>query len=594
VADAIFYQIFPERFRNGDPDNDPTHASLDYPERVPATWRPSSWSADWYARADWEVAAGDDFYDHGVFHRRYGGDLAGVIEKLEYLAGLGINAIYFNPLFYARSMHKYDGNSFHHIDPFFGPDPVGDLELIASETSDAESWHWTSADRLFLELLSEARDRDIRIVMDGVWNHTGRDFFAFADLRRNGELSPYRDWYVVERFDDPLTSENEFDYRGWWGSRSLPEFADAPGGNDLHPGPKEYVFEATRRWMDPDGDGDPSDGIAGWRLDVVPDMPIEFWADWNAHVRSINPDAYTVAEIWLDAGKDVERGGFSGTMNYFAFAMPVKGFLIDDMMTGDAFVRMLKDRMDRYAPANRYGLLNLVDSHDTPRIASMIANRESRYTEPDVFDFDRDSSPRGGRAFDVRKPDARERRIQRMIALLQATHVGPPMIYYGTESGMWGADDPDDRMPMVWDDMNYDVQRTYPSGRAQRADTVAFDRDLYDYYRRIFRVRHERPVLRRGDFEPIGSSDGSQSFAYVRSLGSDRSIVVMNRGDESCTFDIPRPAGWGGVDVVVSTSSDEDIRVTENSATFAVELAPLTAALLENSTVIQSTRDRNE
>jgi glycosidase len=159
---------------------------------------------------------------------------------------------------------------------------------------------------------------------------------------------------------------------------------------------------------------------------------------------------------------------------------------------------------------------------------------------------------------------------------------------------MWGADDPDDRMPMVWDDMNYDVQRTYPSGRAQRADTVAFDRDLYDYYRRIFRVRHERPVLRRGDFEPIGSSDGSQSFAYVRSLGSDRSIVVMNRGDESCTFDIPRPAGWGGVDVVVSTSSDEDIRVTENSATFAVELAPLTAALLENSTVIQSTRDRNE
>ncbi|NNL48027.1 MAG: alpha-amylase, partial [Acidimicrobiia bacterium] len=113
AADAIFYQIFPERFRNGDPSNDPTRESLDEPRTVPESWRVSSWTRDWYARSDWEIAMSDDFYEP-LRRRRYGGDLAGVIEKLDYLADLGINAIYFNPLFYARSLHKYDGNTYHH------------------------------------------------------------------------------------------------------------------------------------------------------------------------------------------------------------------------------------------------------------------------------------------------------------------------------------------------------------------------------------------------------------------------------------------------------------------------------------------------
>ncbi|MDX1740422.1 MAG: alpha-amylase family glycosyl hydrolase, partial [Rhodothermales bacterium] len=309
VADAVFYQIFPERFRNGDPNNDPTHASLDEPHTVPATWQTSPWTADWFVRADWEVAMGDDFYRNGLRRRRYGGDLAGVIEKLDYLKELGINAIYFNPLFYARSLHKYDGNTYHHIDPYFGPDPVGDLEIMATDTADPSTWSWTAADRLFLELLREASSREIRIVIDGVWNHTGRDFFAFADVRKNGPDSPYRDWYIINSFDDPSTPEDEFDHQGWWGYKPLPEFADTPDGTDLHPGPKAYVYDATRRWMDPNGDGDPSDGIAGWRLDVVPDMPVGFWSDWNAYVRTINPDAYTVAEIWHDAASDIRQGG---------------------------------------------------------------------------------------------------------------------------------------------------------------------------------------------------------------------------------------------------------------------------------------------
>jgi cyclomaltodextrinase / maltogenic alpha-amylase / neopullulanase len=251
AADAVFYQLFPERFRNGDPSNDPTRASLEFPiERVPENWAVTPWTSDWYARADWETARGDDFYDNGVFDRRYGGDLQGVIDQLDYLADLGINAIYFNPVFYARSLHKYDGNSFHHVDPYFGPDPEGDLALMATETSDPETWHWTAADRLFLDLIREAHARGIRVVIDGVFNHTGRDFFAFEDLRKNQAASPYADWYIVERWDDPATDEDEFALQGLVGRPHPPRVRRHPGRHDLHPGPKRIRL---RR-----------DGAAGW------------------------------------------------------------------------------------------------------------------------------------------------------------------------------------------------------------------------------------------------------------------------------------------------------------------------------------------
>ena len=127
---AVWYQIFPERFRNGDPKNDPTRESLEWPIGPGKNWRLSRWTADWYAQDDWERELSPNFYKGGVFDRRYGGDLQGVLDKLDYLGELGINALYFNPVFYARSLHKYDGSSYHHIDPFFGPDPQGDLALI--------------------------------------------------------------------------------------------------------------------------------------------------------------------------------------------------------------------------------------------------------------------------------------------------------------------------------------------------------------------------------------------------------------------------------------------------------------------------------
>ncbi|WP_272481677.1 alpha-amylase family glycosyl hydrolase [Rhodothermus marinus] len=236
AADAVWYQIFPERFWNGDPTNDPTRELLEYPPALPEappSWRISPWTGDWYARDDWEREMGDDFYEsYAVFHRRYGGDLQGVIDRLDYLQELGITAIYFNPVFYARSLHKYDGNTYHHIDPYFGPDPEGDLALMAQETEDPNTWHWTAADSLFLRLIREAHARGIRVIIDGVFNHTGRDFFAFADLRRRQQDSPYKDWYIVYSFDDPATPDtNEFDYEAGGASRrspSLPTTRMAP------------------------------------------------------------------------------------------------------------------------------------------------------------------------------------------------------------------------------------------------------------------------------------------------------------------------------------------------------------------------------
>ncbi|RMH63552.1 MAG: DUF3459 domain-containing protein [Bacteroidetes bacterium] len=578
AADAVFYQIFPERFRNGDPSNDPTRASLETPVdgRVPETWAVSPWTHDWYAQAPWEREMGG-FYQ-SVFDRRYGGDLQGVIDRLDYLADLGVNALYFNPVFYARSLHKYDGNSFHHIDPHFGPDPQGDFALMAQETADPATWHWTAADRLFLTLLEEAHARGIRVIIDGVFNHTGRDFFAFADLRANQAQSPYADWYIVRSFDDPATPEDEFAYEGWWGVETLPVFADNEDGTDLHPGPKQYIFNATARWMDPNGDGDPSDGIDGWRLDVANEVPIGFWADWNAHVRSFNPEAYTVTELWEDAATFLAEGGFSATMNYHGFAFPVKGWLIDRSIPPTTFVELLDERREEYPEPVQRVLQNLIDSHDTDRLASMIVNRTPADGEQDQFGYDRQVSPRHaareGFTYDVRKPDVTDRQIQQLVALFQMTYVGAPMIYYGTEAGMWGADDPDDRMPMVWPDLTYAPAATNPDGTPRPPATVAFDSTVYRFYRDVIALRHAYPVLREGGFEVLAAHDTQDVLVFRRGEAEEAVVVALNRSDEAHSLRVPLPAEAATSYTVRFVTRDEAYRVQQDAGALLLELPP--------------------
>ena len=581
---AVWYQIFPERFRNGDPSNDPTTDTLEMHFPNVEGWRITPWNGDYFARDAWEEKIGKDFYENGTFHRRYGGDLRGVIDKLDYLKQLGINAIYFNPVFYARSLHKYDGNTYHHIDPNFGPDPQGDFEIIRNggETADPSTWKWTAADKLFLELIKEAHKRGIRVVIDGVFNHSGRDFFAFRDIRINGEKSPYKDWYTIKSFDNPETRRNELRYAGWAGFFTLPEFRNTEDGTDIHPGPKKYIFDATTRWMDPDGNGDPSDGIDGWRLDVANELPAKFWRDWNNHVFAINPQAITVPEIWNDAAPYLAETGFSATMNYYAFAEPVKGFLIDGGIKPSRFGEELNKRREKYPVSVQQALWNVIDSHDTPRLAQMIVNRNKsgQYASPDKFDYNEPGtiSARDNDQYQVRKPDDEERAIQKLVALFQATYVGAPIIYYGDEAGMWGGQDPDCRKPMPWPDIQMAPEQLDPRGRPRSADDANFDEHLHAFFRDVIALHSSTPVFRTPDFAVLVADDDKNVFAYGRGTGGDLRVVAINRSSAEQTVSIPAPV----TKAIFSTGGALDrVKVSGSGGKCEVTLPALTGVVLQ-------------
>ncbi len=583
-ASAVWYQVFPERFRNGDPANDPVRDSLGGKEWAPASWRVRAWTSDWYARDAWEQARGDNFYMHGVGERRYGGDIQGIIDKLDYLRDLGINAIYMNPVFWSGSAHKYDTTSFHHVDPWFGPDPQGDVKLVADETEDPATWKWTAADKLFLEMVRQAHERGMRVILDGVFNHSGTEFFAFRDLRAKGQASRFKDWYVVEAWNDPATPQDEFRWAGWWGIKSMPEFAEVTkdGAGDLAPGVKAYLMAATKRWMQPDGDV--SRGVDGWRLDVAWMVPEAFWRDWNAMVHSINPGAFTITEIWHGARDFTLRGNFDATMNYEGFAMPVKGWLFDTALAPSAFASWL-DRMRLPWPAETaLRLQNLVDSHDTPRAGSAAADGRpgKKYEKPDEFDLAVSAtvSPANNPGYRWQKPDERAWRLVRMAAVLQMTYVGTPLIYYGTEAGMWGANDPDSRKPMIWDDLQYDPEFMGPDGRRMGPNEVKFDRNLHAFYRAAISLRRNTPQFNTGDFRWLATDDAANTLAFVRTAGNARAIVVFNRGESRQTVKIPAPDGWPDAAVNASFVSDGGLAVMRrDGGNLAADLAPLTAAV---------------
>jgi glycosidase len=578
AAEAVWYQIFPERFCNGDPNNDPLRESLETPIKPPPSWRISSWTSDWYSRDAWEKEQGGDFYKNGVFDRRYGGDLQGVIDKLDYLSDLGINAIYFNPLFYSRSLHKYDGNSYHHIDPFFGPDPQGDLKIIESEKgADPEKWQWTAADKLFLDLVGRCHQRRIHVIIDGVFNHTGRDFFAFKDIRQKQQRSSYKSWYVIESFDDPRTARNEFSYKGWYNIKTLPIFAASPDGRDMAAAPKRYIFDATRRWMQPNGKR--ADGVDGWRLDVAEERPFKFWSDWNTLVRKLNPEAYTTAEIWKDASELIDKGRFSAAMNYHAFAIPLKGFIIDNNIAPSRFGQLIESRRQKLGPEAAAVMQNLIDSHDTDRMASMIVNGPGTvYPTADDIVYNKNNDLRYSSGYKIRKPNDEERDIQRLIVLLQMCYLGAPMIYYGDEAGMWGAGDPDDRMPMIWPDRRYDPQTIDPRGRERQPDEVKFDNNLFEFYKQAIALRRQHDALNRGQFAVVAADDGQHVFVFSRRSDKEALLIALNRGDREARLNME--GGSKQVIPIFVTRGDLDAVKVESSETgTAMTLPALTGAV---------------
>jgi len=352
--DAVWYQIFPERFAMGD-------STINPPDVEPWGGVPT-------------------------YTNFFGGDLQGVIDHLWYLEELGINAIYFNPIFKSLPNHKYHTTDYYKIDPHFGDEEV------------------------FRELLDKAHERGIRIIIDGVFNHTGPDFWAFEDIIEDEEDSEYLHWYNV--YDFPVRVEHPPNYEAWWGLPDLPKLMV------MHPDVKEYLFEVTEYWTE--------FGIDGWRLDVPNEMPHEFWIEWRPLVREINPDAYIVGEIWGDASPWVQGDQFDATMNY-RFRNAVIEFFIDKSISVSEFNEQLYAVLEDYDPQVSFVNQNLVGSHDTERYLTRADNN-----------------------IDAVK----------LTALMKMTHVGAPMIYYGDEIGMEGEDDPDCRRTMIWDqdEWNHDLR----------------------------------------------------------------------------------------------------------------------------------------
>ncbi len=564
---AVWYQIFPERFRNGDTTNDPGENWFEL--LVP-------WTSDWFAVMPGEAPGLENFYTGygNVWRRRYGGDIQGIQQKLGYLRNLGVNAIYLNPVFEAESMHKYDTADFRHIDDNFGvkddnpvaamtfpipPDAKKQRELVGLpalpdpttqpvaktslfeldgtpvadgyvETEDPATWKWTKSDLVFIQFLEEAKKQGFHVCIDGVFNHVGRLHPFFQDVVKNGKASKYADWFEIEAFPDTLPADPELfgkdgglKFKAWDGpSGHLPVFRkDAEKG--LAPGPYAHIMAITKRWLAPGGD--PAKGIDGIRLDVANDIPHPFWREWRKLVKQTKPDAYISGEIWSEATPWINDGDqFDAVMNY-QFAMAAQSFFVNQKtaISPTQFNERLVRLCYVYPFQSALSMMNLFDSHDTDRVTSMFVNPDRPYDGANRIQDN-------GKDYDSRKPTPLEWERFKQAVSVQMAFVGAPMIYYGNEAGMWSPDDPSNRMPMLWEDlMPY-----------QNADAV-FNRDVFDHHRRTIATRQALEPLRLGEYYPVKIDNADGMLVFARK-SSDRIVyVAVNRSAEAreVTFTVP-------------------------------------------------------
>lgn len=348
VQDAIFYEIFPDRFADGDPYNNPPNT---------AAWNsdPTRWS----------------------FH---GGDLRGILLKLDYLLDLGVNAIYLTPVFLSAANHRYHTVDYFSIDPRLG---------------NLQDFH---------ALLEGVHRHGMRLILDGVFNHCGRGFFAFNDLMENGEHSAYRDWFHVNQF--PLDAYSPGDaeaYVGWWGLKGLPKF------NTNNPDVRRYIYSVARYWIE--------QGIDGWRLDVPNEIDDnEFWGEFRDVVRKANPDAYILGEIWDALPRWVGEHTFDGLMNY-PFRRAVLDF-VSGKMHAVSFRETMASLTSIYPAENIRCMYSLLGSHDTERALTMVEEKVARLKAALVIEF---------------------------------TYPGVPSVLYGDEVGVTGGKDPENRKTFPWD-----------------------------------------------------------------------------------------------------------------------------------------------
>jgi cyclomaltodextrinase / maltogenic alpha-amylase / neopullulanase len=434
VKDSVFYQIFPDRFASSSRVEKPSNLE---PWDSPPT-------------------------PYGF----KGGDLLGVVERLDYLQDLGVTAIYFNPVFASTANHRYHTFDYFAIDPILG----GNAALR--------------------ELLDQSHARGIRVVLDGVFNHASRGFYQFNHALENGASSPYLDWFSFDmqrlrsgRALDAYPSSKprgssleELGYKAWWDLPALPKL------NTGTPAVRRFIMEVARFWV--------RFGIDGWRLDVPEEIDDDaFWQEFRSVVKEANPEAYIVGEIWEDARRWLSGDQFDAVMNYM-FTKPVMAYFVDNLDLAEArkaggyrslepmnqgqFTKAIDDLLALYEPEVTQAQLNLLDSHDTARFLSLARGDQSAL---------------------------------RLAVLFSFTYPGAPCIYYGDEIGLEGRQDPDCRRTFPWDTSRWNVE-------------------LRSYYKRCIELRKGHPALRCGSFRVLHSAD--DVYAFERALGGARIVVAMN------------------------------------------------------------------
>jgi glycosidase len=510
ARDAVVYQIFADRFRNGDPANDPAtgdvlydHTALQLDWGTPPEGYCRAY-ADATASCPWRYEGNPPEWSPTIEGPRgrdyFGGDLRGVIDELDYLAGLGVSAIYFNPIFDSRSNHGYDTRDYTTINPYFG--------------SEAD----------FEELVAKAGERGIRIILDGVFNHMSSDspfFDRYGHYESDGACesvdSPWRSWFMfhVAPGGGPCAAPGgpgRMVYDSWFGFDTIPTI------NKTREEVLDYFVTGAgsiaRLWLER--------GAAGWRMDVSgdPSFPAGYWEAFREMVKAQDPDALTISETWQKDGallRAVRGDRFDTTMNYrlrdavlgllAPTAWDAKGFPDSGgTLSPSQVAQRLLSIQEDYPPAAYFSLMNLLDSHDTARLLWAL-------TPGPVTQAGREEN-----AANVAEGKAR----QRLAALLQFSLPGMPTIYYGDEVGLTGNDDPDDRRTYPWADLG---------GQS--------DEELYSYYAALAATRRDQPVLRDGDLRLLLADDDAGVLALGRRTGDQAAVVVINRSDQAQAISIP-------------------------------------------------------
>ncbi len=508
---AVMYQIFTDRFYNGDKSNDVETNEYyyigDYSQRV------TNW----------------DKYPANMGVREfYGGDLQGVMDKLDYLQDLGVEVVYFNPLFVSPSNHKYDIQDYDYIDPHYGKivDDGGEvLPNGVTDNSQATKYkkrttglkNLEASNELFIKLVEELHRREMKVILDGVFNHCG-SFNKWMDRERiyEGEEdyepgayvsadSPYRSYFRFFK-EGPENWPYNGNYDGWWGHDTLPKL-NYEDSVKL----ENYILYIGRKWVSPPYNVD------GWRLDVAADLGRsneynhEFWQKFRRAVKDANPNALILAEHYGDPSDWLKGDEWDTVMNYDAFMEPVTWFLTGMEKHSDEAREELLGNIDNFIGSMAHHMSNML----TPSL-QVAMNELSNH---DHSRFLTRTNHMVGRVEHLGPEAANEyvnKAVMREAVVMQMTWVGAPTVYYGDEAGVCGFTDPDNR-------------RTYPWGHE--------DQELIAFHKEAIRIHKEHPALKTGSLKILGGEENILS--YARFKGHDRIIVVINNRSERAEVKVP-------------------------------------------------------